>query len=104
MLCYPPHGPQLAKVSVKRMSVKKVTIADEFRKNSDLKEDEFGALKEWYSKQPHLPPISGELPIFVPCSVTSKLMARFSNSNAVSVKDRGNLLSGSFGSTFFKVK
>ncbi|VVC29338.1 Cellular retinaldehyde binding/alpha-tocopherol transport,CRAL-TRIO lipid binding domain,CRAL/TRIO, N- [Cinara cedri] len=34
--------------------------ADEFKKNPQLKKEDLNHLKEWLSKQPHLPPISDE--------------------------------------------
>lgn len=35
-------------------------VADEFEKNSELKEEDLTHLKEWLSKQPHLPQVTGK--------------------------------------------
>jgi hypothetical protein len=36
------------------------SVTDEFTKNPQLKEEELNHLREWISKQPHLPHITGE--------------------------------------------
>lgn len=35
-------------------------VEDEFKKNPELKEEDLNHLKEWISKQPHLPHVTGE--------------------------------------------
>jgi len=35
-------------------------VADEFEKNSELKEEDLTHLREWLSKQPHLPLVTGK--------------------------------------------
>lgn len=34
-------------------------IEEEFKKNSELREEDLNHLREWLSKQPHLPPVTG---------------------------------------------
>ena len=41
--------------------VKKITLEDEFQKNKDLKKEDLQNLKDWCSKQAHLPPIPGKI-------------------------------------------
>lgn len=36
--------------------------ADEFKKNPKLREEDLKHLKEWISKQPHLPHVTGKYP------------------------------------------
>lgn len=35
-------------------------VADEFEKNPELKNEDLNHLKEWISKQPHLPRVTGK--------------------------------------------
>lgn len=36
-------------------TVKRVTLEEEFKRNPELKKEELQSLRDWYSKQPHLP-------------------------------------------------
>ncbi|KAK5638250.1 hypothetical protein RI129_012545 [Pyrocoelia pectoralis] len=40
------------------MPIKLADVADEYKKNKDLREEDVKALREWVEKQPHLPQIS----------------------------------------------
>jgi len=35
-------------------------VPDEFKKNPELNEDDLNHLREWISKQPHLPLVTGK--------------------------------------------
>lgn len=37
-----------------------INVAEEFKKNAQLKEEDLNHLKEWLSKQPHLPHVTGK--------------------------------------------
>ncbi|KAF3429436.1 hypothetical protein E2986_11419 [Frieseomelitta varia] len=48
------------------MAVKGITYEEELKKNPDLKEDDMQMLRDWYKKQPHLPPLTdAELALFL---------------------------------------
>lgn len=40
-------------------------LAEEYKKNSELQEDDVRSLREWIAKQPHLPKVSGKLQVFI---------------------------------------
>lgn len=48
------------------MALKGITYEEELKKNTDLKEDDMQMLRDWYKKQPHLPPLTdAELVLFL---------------------------------------
>lgn len=36
------------------------SVSDQFEKNTQLKKEDFIQIKEWISKQPHLPQVTGK--------------------------------------------